>query len=72
MNRSSQVLTPKPSNSPVSPSATNATLAFLGGGSLATGGAGMATGAAALNFVTIGPAILVSGFVVVVKLIILD
>ena len=44
--------------------ATNATLAFLGGGSIATGGGGMAVGAAALNFVTIGPAILVSGFVV--------
>lgn len=44
--------------------ATNATLAFLGGGSLATGGGGMAVGAAALNFVTIGPAILVSGLVV--------
>ncbi|MGB3056352.1 MAG: hypothetical protein WBB52_16005, partial [Acidimicrobiales bacterium] len=40
------------------------TLAFLGGGSIATGGGGMAVGAAALNFVTIGPAILVSGFVV--------
>ena len=44
--------------------ATNATLAFLGGGSLAAGGGGMAVGAAALNFVTIGPALLVSGFVV--------
>lgn len=44
--------------------ATNAALAFLGGGSLATGGGGMAVGAAALNFVTIGPAILVSGLVV--------
>jgi len=44
--------------------ATNATLAFLGGGSLASGGGGMAVGAAALNFVAIGPAILVSGFVV--------
>lgn len=44
--------------------ATNATLAFLGGGSLASGGGGMAVGAAALNFVTIGPAILVSGLVV--------
>ena len=44
--------------------ATNATLAFLGGGSIASGGAGMAAGAAALNFVTIGPAILVSGLVV--------
>jgi len=44
--------------------ATSATLAFLGGGSLAAGGGGMVVGAAALNFVTIGPAILVSGFVV--------
>lgn len=44
--------------------ATNATLAFLGGGSIASGGGGMAVGAAALNFVTIGPAILVSGLVV--------
>lgn len=44
--------------------ATNATLAFLGGGSIASGGAGMAAGAAALNFATIGPAILVSGLVV--------
>ena len=44
--------------------ATNATLAALGGGSLASGGAGMAAGAAALNFVTIGPALLVTGFVV--------
>src|SRR4051812_34071998 len=44
--------------------ATNATAAFLGGGSLASGGGGMAAGAVALNFVTIGPAILVSGFVV--------
>lgn len=43
---------------------TNATLAALGGGSLAAGGGGMAVGAAALNFVTIGPAILVSGLVV--------
>lgn len=44
--------------------ATNATLAFLGGGSLASGGGGMVVGAAALNFVTIGPALLVSGLVV--------
>lgn len=44
--------------------ATNATLAFLGGGSLATGGGGMALGVAALNFVTVGPAVLVSGLVV--------
>jgi hypothetical protein len=39
-------------------------LAFLGGGGLATRGGGMAVGAAALNFVTIGPAILVSGLLV--------
>ncbi len=44
--------------------ATNATLAFLGGGSLASGGGGMALGAAALNFVTLGPAIFVSGLMV--------
>lgn len=44
--------------------ATNATLAFLGGGSIATGGGGMVVGAAALNVVAIGPAILVGGFVV--------
>jgi hypothetical protein len=44
--------------------ATNATLAFLGGGPLAAGGGGMALGAVALNFVTIGPALLVSGLVV--------
>ncbi|MBI4943753.1 MAG: hypothetical protein HY830_23680 [Actinobacteria bacterium] len=44
--------------------ATNATMAALGGGSLASGGAGMAAGAAALNFVTLGPALLVSGFLV--------
>ncbi|MFC7449692.1 hypothetical protein [Rhodococcus daqingensis] len=44
--------------------ATNATMAWLGGGSLAAGGGGMAAGAAALNFVTIGPALLVGGAVV--------
>lgn len=43
--------------------AHNATLAFLGGGSLASGGGGMALGAASLNFVTAGPALLVGGFV---------
>lgn len=42
--------------------AESATLAFLGGGSLATGGGGMALGAAALNFVVVGPALLVGGF----------
>ena len=44
--------------------AESATLAALGGGSLATGGGGMALGATALNFVTIGPALLVGGLVV--------
>ncbi|MFD1811791.1 hypothetical protein [Rhodococcus gannanensis] len=44
--------------------ATNATMAWLGGGALSAGGGGMAMGAAALNFVTIGPALLVGGTVV--------
>lgn len=44
--------------------ATNATMAWLGGGALSAGGGGMAAGAAALNFVTIGPALLVGGTVV--------
>lgn len=44
--------------------AQNATMAALGGGSLATGGGGMALGATALNFVTIGPALLVGGLVI--------
>lgn len=44
--------------------AESATLAFLGGGSLASGGGGMAMGAAALNFVTIGPALFVGGLVI--------
>ncbi|MCD9198333.1 DUF3482 domain-containing protein [Aeromicrobium wangtongii] len=44
--------------------AESATLAFLGGGSLASGGGGMALGATALNFVTIGPALLVGGMVI--------
>jgi hypothetical protein len=41
----------------------SATAAFLGGGSLAAGGGGMALGGLALNFVTIGPALLVGGLV---------
>lgn len=41
----------------------NATMAFLGGGSLASGGGGMALGATALNFVTVGPTLLVTGLV---------
>lgn len=44
--------------------AESATLAFLGGGSLASGGGGMALGATALNLATIGPALLVGGLVV--------
>lgn len=43
--------------------AQNATLAWLGGGSIAAGGGGMALGAVALNAVAIGPAILVGGLV---------
>jgi hypothetical protein len=43
--------------------AESATLALLGGGSLASGGGGMALGATALNCVTIGPALLVGGLV---------
>lgn len=43
--------------------ATNATLAALGGGSLAAGGGGMAAGAAALSGATLGFGLLVGGFV---------
>ncbi len=43
--------------------AENALLAWLGGGSIASGGGGMALGGLALNFVTLGPALLVGGFV---------
>ncbi len=43
--------------------AQSATLAWFGGGSLAAGGGGVALGATALNFVTIGPAVLVGGLV---------
>lgn len=43
--------------------AQSATLAWLGGGSLASGGGGVALGATALNFVTVGPALLVGGLV---------
>ncbi|EGR2205845.1 hypothetical protein DZF83_25160 [Vibrio parahaemolyticus] len=41
--------------------ATNATLAWLGGGSIASGGLGMTAGAAALGLWVAGPAILVAG-----------
>lgn len=43
--------------------ATNATLAFFGGGSLAAGGLGVAGGAAVLGGLVAGPALLVVGFV---------
>lgn len=43
--------------------ATNATLAFFGGGSLATGGLGMAGGTVVLGGLVAGPALLVMGFV---------
>lgn len=43
--------------------ATNATLAFLGGGSLAVGGLGVAGGTAVLGGLVAGPALAVLGFV---------
>ncbi len=43
--------------------ATNATLAFFGGGSLAAGGLGMAGGTVVLGGLVAGPALLVMGFV---------
>lgn len=43
--------------------ATNATLAWLGGGSLAAGGGGMALGTAVLGGLAAGPLIAVTGFV---------
>ena len=43
--------------------AENALMALLGGGSLAAGGGGVALGGMALNFVTMGPALLVGGLV---------
>lgn len=44
--------------------ASNATLAFFGGGSLAAGGMGMAGGAAVLGGLVAGPALLVMGTIV--------
>lgn len=43
--------------------AWNATLAWLGGGSLAAGGGGMALGAAVLTGIAIGPGLMIGGFV---------
>ena len=43
--------------------AWNATLAFLGGGSLAAGGGGMALGTMVLGGITAGPALMIGGFV---------
>lgn len=47
--------------------ATNATLAFLGGGSLAAGGLGIAGGTAVLGGLVAGPALAVMGFIVGAK-----
>lgn len=41
----------------------SATMAWLGGGAISAGGGGIAMGATVLNFVTIGPALLIGGFV---------
>jgi hypothetical protein len=43
--------------------AWNATLAWLGGGSLATGGGGMALGSIVLGGIAIAPALMIGGFV---------
>ena len=47
--------------------ATNATLAWLGGGSLATGGLGMAGGAAVLGGIVAAPVLLVGGLMMASK-----
>ena len=47
--------------------ATNATLAWLGGGSLAAGGLGVAGGMAVLGGVVLGPALLIGSFVAYAK-----
>lgn len=47
--------------------ASNATLAFFGGGSLAAGGLGMAGGAAVLGGLVAGPALLVMGIITSAK-----
>lgn len=47
--------------------ATNATLAWLGGGSLATGGMGMAGGAAVLGGIVAGPVLAIGGMMMASK-----
>jgi hypothetical protein len=47
--------------------ATNATLAWLGGGALSTGGFGMAGGTLALGGIVLGPALAVGGFMLASK-----
>ncbi|WP_016949725.1 hypothetical protein [Anabaena sp. PCC 7108] len=47
--------------------AWNATLAWLGGGSLAAGGGGMALGTVVLGGITVAPALAVGGFVIAGK-----
>jgi len=47
--------------------ATNATLAWLGGGSLATGGFGMAGGMAVLGGIVAGPVLAIGGFLIASK-----
>jgi hypothetical protein len=47
--------------------ATNATLAWLGGGSLASGGLGIAGGTAVLGGLVIGPALAIGGFMMASK-----
>ena len=47
--------------------ATNATLAWLGGGSLAAGGFGMAGGMVALGGIVAGPALAIGGFMLASK-----
>jgi len=44
--------------------ANNATLAWLGGGAIATGGGGMSLGLMVLNSIVVGPALLVSSYFV--------
>lgn len=46
--------------------ATNATLAWLGGGALAAGGGGMAAGAVVLNLIAAAPAALIGGITVAI------